>query len=357
MLFLGSLGLPLTTPAGAAYRSPVSAGTAASNARTEAAALVAPPSDIATWAGGPKCDDTSVLKSVGDCCECMSEKCRAEGANGGACADSDHGVAKCCLDQKDVCYHEGLNNPSRGTCKDFYAVSSKNMTMYGYTEAEYDGPKAASLTRKLHAEMAQAALASANLAASEDECDTNMRKCRARGAKSLEECQGQHSSCKANLRAREQWQQKQDAKADAAEQANLRATEQWQQKQDAKADAASKAEDEKSLAKREAVKDVFSQVPRPPPPPPPPTGSPPHRPHAPSPLAPPPSHPHTPRPHHPHHLHPAHTTHPFHLTPAYLAPTSATSAARADDDRRLQVCARHVQGRRDGAARVGGAPG
>ena len=220
MLFAAAaLGLPLDAGSpGAAYRSPVRRATA-----LVSDAAAAPIND--KW----QCMDESVIHSVGECCECKSEQCRAEGANGGTCADSPDGITKCCLNKKEVCYREGLQD--LGTCKKFYDISrSKNTTLYGYTEEEY-AAKSESLSRKLHEEMMAASAASTSLAASEDECDTNLRRCRARGGKTLEECQNQHSTCKDNARARAQWQQKQDEKASAAK-----------------------------LAKREAIKDQFASL-------------------------------------------------------------------------------------------------
>jgi len=169
------------------------------------------------------CLDESVIHNVGECCECKSEHCRrGEGAHGGECSDHADGVVKCCLDLKQMCYREG--GQKLGACRKFNSTDGAkyNTTLYGYTEAEFDA-KSAELTNKLHQEMMAVARPTSLAASEDDECDANLRKCRARDGKSPEECQAQHSTCKQNVRAREGWQLKQDDKAAAQKEAELEA--------------------------------------------------------------------------------------------------------------------------------------
>ena len=67
-----------------------------------------------------QCMDHTVIKSVGECCECKRMQCAKECANGyegGTCVDSADGCTACCTAKKTVCYKEGISD--QGVCEGF----------------------------------------------------------------------------------------------------------------------------------------------------------------------------------------------------------------------------------------------
>ena len=64
-----------------------------------------------------QCNDHGSISSVGECCECKREQCKAECDVGGTCADSSDGCTACCTAKKEVCYSEGAKD--LGTCAGF----------------------------------------------------------------------------------------------------------------------------------------------------------------------------------------------------------------------------------------------